>query len=126
MQEPLRLYLRELRDKQGITQQEAADNIGLSLRAFSDWETGKSDDIKSRHLIRLVVLVKASWSDIVYLETENIEHDTGIKFADTLLSASTGELDTSVEDLIEHLRSDVKLLNAFLVFWAGWKARELA
>jgi transcriptional regulator with XRE-family HTH domain len=60
----LRGYLRELRDRQHISQKDLADRIGLSLRAFVDWETGKTEDLKGSLLVQAIKEVGASWKDI--------------------------------------------------------------
>jgi transcriptional regulator with XRE-family HTH domain len=125
MKDAVRLYLRELRDKQGVTQQDAADTIGWSLRSYSDWETGKTNDIKFRFLVRLVVLVNANWDDISYLELESTEPQDGVKRAEKRIKAPIEKSNYELQSLIEQLNSDEALMNAFLIFWSGWKAREL-
>ena len=124
MSDQVRIYLRDLRIRQGLSQERAADNIGWSSRSFNDWETGKSGDIKSRYLIRLVVLLKASWEEIVNLEMKDMSsHD-----AETEQQPSRPSLDLfndeDLERLINQLRVDSDLRTAFLVFWAGWTARR--
>lgn len=46
------LYLREVRRRAGLTQQEAADRAGLSRRWLSDFEGGKPT-VELRLVIRL-------------------------------------------------------------------------
>jgi transcriptional regulator with XRE-family HTH domain len=127
MSDALRIYLREIRIKRGISQEKAADTIGWSSRSFNEWETGKNDDIKSRFLIRLVSMLDASWGDVSFLELNEVSIDDAVVAARKRVSepASISDNDIEYHRLIEQLWSDDKLRNAFLVFWAGWKAREL-
>lgn len=126
MSDALRVYLRELRIKRGFTQEKAADAIGWSARSFNDWETGKNDDIKSRFLIRLVLLLNASWDDVSFLELNDVSMEEALRLSNKRGSAdNTQSSNTDVQKLIEQLWLDDELRNAFLVFWSGWKAREL-
>jgi transcriptional regulator with XRE-family HTH domain len=125
MSDALRIYLRELRIKRGITQEKAADAIGWSSRSFNEWETGKNDDIKSRFLIRLVLLLDASWDDVSSLEIDNISNEDAAKLSDKRASVYMRQhTDVELQQLTEQLWSDDRLRSAFLVFWSGWKARE--
>jgi transcriptional regulator with XRE-family HTH domain len=124
MKDAVRLYLRELRDLQGITQQDAADNIGWSLRAYSDWETGKTNDIKFRFIVRLVVLVGASWEDISQLELDNFAPDDGARLAEKRIKSPSEKSNQELQSLINELMTDEALMNAFIIFWSGWKARK--
>jgi transcriptional regulator with XRE-family HTH domain len=124
MSDEVRLYLRDLRIKQGFSQEKVSENIGWSLRSFSDWETGKSGDIKSRYLIRLVVFLCASWEEIVRLElTEITEQEDGTPHQIARPPPDQFHSD-ELEKLIHQLRVDEELQTAFLIFWAGWNARS--
>ncbi|NCC30541.1 MAG: XRE family transcriptional regulator [Chloroflexia bacterium] len=125
MNSALRVYLRELRIKQGITQQRAADAIGWTMRSFNEWETGKNEDIKSRHFIRLVVLLNASWNKIINLEINNSEDEVGSKMVNDEEQVKHEIDDKDIEELSQELWSNSKFRLAFLAFWAGWKAKEL-
>lgn len=129
MSDALRIYLREIRIKRGLSQEKAADAIGWSSRSFNEWETGKNDDIKSRFLIRLVGTLDASWEDVSYLELNDVSVDDAIAIADKRISAPDIHVpvnDKELRHLTEQLWNDDKLRNAFLVFWSGWKSKELA
>jgi len=129
MSDALRVYLREIRIKRGLSQEKAADAIGWSSRSFNEWETGKNDDIKSRFLIRLVGTLDASWEDVSYLELNDIPIDDAIAIADKRVSDPDIHIpvnDKELRHLTEQLWNDDKLRNAFLVFWSGWKSKELA
>lgn len=62
--ESLRRYLRLLRNERGASQKELADAMGLSLRALVDWESGKTDDIKSIPLARALAFLQSSFADV--------------------------------------------------------------
>jgi transcriptional regulator with XRE-family HTH domain len=129
MSDALRIYLREIRIKRGLSQEKAADAIGWSSRSFNEWETGKNDDIKSRFLIRLVGVLDASWEDVSYLELNDISINDAIAIADKRVSSPDIHFpvnDKELRNLTEQLWNDDKLRNAFLVFWSGWKSKELA
>lgn len=127
LSDSIRIYLRDLRMKRGISQEKVADAIGWSSRSFSDWETGKTGDIKARYLIRLVFLLKASWDEIESLELKDAttEHSANLaeKRANTTVQISVH--DEELHDLTEQLWSDEKLRKAFLIFWSGWNAKDL-
>jgi transcriptional regulator with XRE-family HTH domain len=128
MSDALRVYLREIRIKKGLSQEKAADAIGWSSRSYNEWETGKNDDIKSRFLIRLVVTLDVPWEDVSYLELNDVSVDEAISIADKRLSSPTIHIpvnDIELRQLTEQLWNDDKLRNAFLIFWSGWKAKEL-
>lgn len=123
----LRIYLRELRIKRGMSQERVADAIGWSSRSFSDWETGKNDDIKARYLIRLVSLLRASWEDVNFLELKNTTEQDATALAAKRIDITTTApvYDSNMSDLAEQLSSDDSLRKAFLIFWSGWKAKDI-
>lgn len=62
--ELLRKYLRLLRNERSASQKDLADAMGLSLRALVDWESGKTDDVKSIPLSRALTFLKGSFEDV--------------------------------------------------------------
>lgn len=50
----LRTYIRLLRQSQRVSQEQLADAIGLSRRAFIYWETGQTDDIKLTPIVKAI------------------------------------------------------------------------
>jgi len=126
LSDSLRLYLRELRIKRGVSQEKVADAIGWSSRSFSDWETGKSGDIKARYFIRLVSLLQASWDDVAFLELKDATTESVTPLVEKRVNAATqpSSYDNELHGLAEQLWSDEKLRKAFLIFWSGWKAKD--
>ena len=54
--------LVKIRNKQDISQQEVADFLGIGLRTYVDWESGKTD-VKSSYLPKLATLFKVEIGD---------------------------------------------------------------
>lgn len=127
LSDSIRIYLREMRMKRGISQEKVADAIGWSSRSFNDWETGKTGDIKARYLIRLVSLLKASWDEVVFLELKDATTEYAANIAEKRANTAIQQSDDDGElrDLTDKLWSDEKLRKAFLIFWSGWKAKDL-
>lgn len=55
----LRAYIRLLRQAQRVSQEQLADAIGLSRRAFIYWETGQTDDIKLTPIVKAIAYLRA-------------------------------------------------------------------
>lgn len=73
----MRAYLRALRIRSGLTQEEAATTIGLSLRAYTDWEMGRTEEIKAGPLMKLVTAIGARLDDIKALVTSGADAAAG-------------------------------------------------
>lgn len=58
--EAAKAFLREIRDERGISQEQLASAIGLSLRQFSRWETENSK-LKGEDLVRAIDFLKAPY-----------------------------------------------------------------
>ena len=127
LSDSLRIYLRELRIKRGISQEKVADAIGWSSRSFSDWETGKSGDIKARYLIRLVSLLQASWDDVAFLELKDATTESAMSLVEKRINAATQppSYTNELHSLAEQLWSDESLRKVFLIFWSGWNAKDI-
>lgn len=123
MSESLRTYLRALRIKRGFSQEKAAEAIGWSSRSFNEWETGKTEDIKSRYLIRLVSFLEAPWEDVVSFELNQSALEDA-DFPQERFDKISLPDDDELKSLIEQICVDEKLRSAFLIFWAGWRARS--
>jgi len=54
--------LVKIRNKQDISQQEVADFLGIGLRTYVDWESGKTD-VKCSYLPKLATLFKVEIGD---------------------------------------------------------------
>jgi transcriptional regulator with XRE-family HTH domain len=63
----LRAYIIKLRNAKDLTQDGTAKKIGLSRRAYLDWETGVTDEIKLSFFMRLINLLGGSLEDVSFL-----------------------------------------------------------
>lgn len=127
MPDALQTYMRELRKQRHLSQHDVAHKIGLSLRAFSDWETGKSEELKGTLLVRLVEYLQGSWDQITRIVLENMEPDEAAKLAHEHVNSnrSSAPQDAEISQFMEQILADERLLMAVLTFWAGWKAHKL-
>lgn len=99
----------------------------MSLRAFSDWETGKSDELKGSSLVRAMVYLRGSWEDIVTLVMSDLRDEDAEKLASNQLQQATVSDQVNadeMQELINDLWKDAKLRMAFIAFWSGWKAKD--
>ncbi len=95
----MRAYLREVRIQRGISQRALAEAMGLSLRALIDWESGKTDDLKSTSLFRATSFLRASLDDIRALIEAGAGEEEGRQRATVWLSqADQQRIDRLVED----------------------------
>lgn len=67
----VRGYIRILRDKRGFTQKEFGPKIGLSERAWIDYETGVTQELKQSTLVRVLDILGVPFEDIRTLILEN-------------------------------------------------------
>jgi transcriptional regulator with XRE-family HTH domain len=56
----VRRYFKQLREEAGYSQEQLAELIGMSLRAWIDWENGTTGDIKSVLLFRAIDALSGS------------------------------------------------------------------
>jgi transcriptional regulator with XRE-family HTH domain len=73
----VRSYLRVLREEQGYTQKEFGPRVGLSERAWIDYETGETQELKQSTLVRVLDILSAPYEDIRALILENQSADSG-------------------------------------------------
>jgi transcriptional regulator with XRE-family HTH domain len=69
----VRGYIRALRDGRGVTQGQLALAIGLKERAYSLWETGKTEEIKATLLLRALRVLRGSFQFLGLLEDASTE-----------------------------------------------------
>jgi transcriptional regulator with XRE-family HTH domain len=69
----VRGYIRTLRDGRGYTQEQLALAIGLKERAYSLWETGKTEEIKATLLLRALRILRGSFQFLGLLENASAE-----------------------------------------------------
>lgn len=112
-QDGLRAYLRALRMGRKETQAGLADAIGLSRRAYIDWETGETHELKTGPLIRAIIHLRASLRHVEHLVGSSATAKEGAALAEEWLGASAerrlqelSETDPgSVAKAIEDLRA---------------------
>lgn len=83
----IRAYLHAIRHARKISQRTLAERIGLSERAWIDWETGKTADLKASVLIKTVAILGASLGDVAQLL--EMDADSGTQAAQRLIEGST-------------------------------------
>lgn len=99
----LRTYLIELRIFRRITQKQLSKAMGLSERALLDWESGKTQDLKSTSLIKAISFLRASFDDAIYLIQHNSTSIDGKKMAEDLITNTTNNrllLPEQVQELL--------------------------
>jgi transcriptional regulator with XRE-family HTH domain len=115
----MRAYLREVRIQRGVSQRALAEAMGLSLRALIDWESGKTDDLKSTSLFRAASFLRASLDDIRTLIEAGADEAAGRQRATAWLSqAQERRIDRLVEEddddslmaAIEEMRAELDRL----------------
>lgn len=96
----IRAYVRTLRDGRA-TQQEVADHLGLSLRAFLGWERGETEDLKGPVLLRAVKFLTGSIDGDVLeqLVSEGADEARGRDLALKWLNAQPSDVRASIHAL---------------------------
>lgn len=124
----IRTYLRELRKRRGISQKTLAEHIGMSLRAFSDYELGKTEGLKGAMLIQAVLYLDAAWSDMIDLARPDATEEDAIERArahvDHPPTPIPSQDEAEITQITQELLRNPHFRNAFLTFWSGWKAHE--
>ena len=132
----IRGYLRTLREGRKFKQKDFGPQIGMSERAYIDWELGTTGDMKSEFLLRALSLLGATWEDVQQLAGATYEKGSELAKARltpqeeeqvrTVAGATAAELnDDELDELIaryEAIRSDPKLLAQ----WLGYADRLVA
>lgn len=99
--DPVAIRLREARRAKGWTQQLVADELHVSRRAVSEWETGVRQPFS--HLPELAALYAVSTSFLLYgVEPSSVELHA-LRLEMTQLLESQGRVETAVEQLSERL-----------------------
>lgn len=89
--EAVRAYIRALRDASPYTQKQFAKEIGLSERAYIDYETGETQELKQSSLVRALELLCAPYEDVRDLILGNSNADVGRDLAIKRLEPSVQE-----------------------------------
>lgn len=87
----VRAYIRALRDASPYTQKQFAKEIGLSERAYIDYETGDTQELKQSSLIRALEILRAPYEDVRDLILGNSGAETGRELAIKRLEPSIQE-----------------------------------
>lgn len=87
----VRAYIRVLRDASPYSQKSFAKEIGLSERAYADYETGETQELKQSSLIRALELLRAPYEDIRDLILGNSDAQSGRDLAISRLEPSIQE-----------------------------------
>lgn len=95
----LRVYMRVLRKGRDKTQAEFADAIGLSLRAYTDWERGRTRTVKDNVLSRMVDVLGAKPEHITALLEGSVSLDRAREMAAMLTGTQPDPIDTLIDGL---------------------------
>lgn len=83
------IYLKYLREDQGLTQEQAGDAIGMSDRIVSAWEKGRHQP-KVEQLYALVEYLGGVWDDITILMRKGSRKDEALELAKRRRSGDRG------------------------------------
>ena len=114
-------YLREIRDKRGLSQEALAQATGLSLRQVNRWENGGSDMLKADTLMKAVEFLGASLEQTKFLIIHSdLSADEGRRRAHEWLNS--GNID-KLPDPVQRLAQSLDL--AHMNRWIGYGERLL-
>jgi transcriptional regulator with XRE-family HTH domain len=68
----VRSYVKQLRASTGISAGDVAKQIGISARAYEEWEAGNTGDIKSVLLLRALDVLKGSATEVQRLAIADV------------------------------------------------------
>lgn len=85
----MRMYIATLRKGRGLTQEDLAERIGMNVRTYLAWETGKIQDIKAPFLLRAVDVLQGSAADLIRLADDATGVTTGQDLAQAVLEGFT-------------------------------------
>ena len=77
----LQTYIRELRIGKGLSQDALAGEIGLSRRAFINWEAGRTEGIKEGPLFKAVDILGAALHHVYYLTRYDVSVEQAANIA---------------------------------------------
>lgn len=103
--EAVREYLKALRMGRGISQDALADAVGLSRRAWINWENGETEDIKTGVMLKAIRAVQGAITDVEALADASI--DEGIKLARTRLAQPLVELSAEQQQRLGRIANAV-------------------
>ena len=86
----IRVYIRTLREQQGIGRKALAENIGIRIGPLADWEDGRSSTIPTAALVRAVTYLGATVDDLDRITSASTDHENlGRQLAEARLSGAT-------------------------------------
>ncbi len=104
----LRIYLRELRTRRNISQEDLANAIGISRQQLMRWENGKTTALRGDALIKSLAFLDGSFEDAVYLVSNSINDNDGYNLAIKRLQLTNDKnVDTTI---ITTLMTEVQIL----------------
>jgi len=86
----IRVYIRTLREQQGIGRKALAEGIGIRIGPLADWEDGRSSTIPTAALVRAVTYLGATVDDLDRITSASTDHENlGRQLAEARLSGAT-------------------------------------
>jgi transcriptional regulator with XRE-family HTH domain len=113
----VRSYVKQLRASTGISAGDVAKQIGISARAYEEWEAGNTGDIKSVLLLRALDVLKGSATEVQRLAIADVELEIARSERQLLdarslalaESVATEDLQAALQALAELRSSPVRL-----------------
>jgi transcriptional regulator with XRE-family HTH domain len=110
----LRVYLRQLRIVRGVTQEDLAIEAGLSLRAYTDWEAGRTRDIKTTAFVQALAYLKAPDDHMRKILSPTMTEEDAMKLVRELDPAHMNEAVTLTNGATEDQRQKaIKIIESF-------------
>ncbi len=81
------LKLQQLRKQHGLSQEQLAENLGVSRQAVSKWERGEASP-DTDNLIALAKLYNVSLDQLLQVDTTPLQEQTNVNVADTVVDTS--------------------------------------
>lgn len=110
----VREYLRTVRKEKDVRQRELAEVAGISLRAFQDWEAGKTDDLKGSLLIRIMSYLQVPFEHIRLLTESSATPDEGHQLAEQwlqgVLDSNDPVSEADILDVIDEMQAEMDRL----------------
>jgi transcriptional regulator with XRE-family HTH domain len=72
---PLFFKIRSIRERQRLTQEYMADQLGISLKTYNEWETGKIK-LRTDRLEEIAKILRTTPEDIYAYEDNFIQNNT--------------------------------------------------
>lgn len=96
----IRGYIVRLREERGVTQEELAPVVGLKRRAYVDWETGATEDLKAAAMCAAFRYLRGSFDHLRDLSRPGTTRADGERMAEVRLREETAEGLNALRDTI--------------------------